>query len=444
MSILQTIQKQPRFIIIACVFIITLIVARIAILPFSPPGFYIDEAATGAHVVSMLDHGTNANNQAWPLYSASFGGGYTTPPYLYPLVAWSAIFGTHEVSLRYFSEFITLLSIGIMALAVRYWFGKRIALITAIVGLAMPWNWLQGSIAWDPVMVPLFIVLSFFAFSALLFSKSRKLKIASTILMPVALIALAYVYPPARVTAPLLYVLFYTILYLKQAMSFKIILVSAFAAFILAIPLGLFMIQPEALARSSSLSVFSQGSFITGIGILALNFLALINPIFLFFVGDFNLRHSTLFQGMLGIGALIPAIVLIIHAVRHRRIRFAPYQNKVHLFVTVAVLGALFGILGSALTAEGQPHSLRATAAWPFLLLLITLGWYMIFEARRRVLTYSAVVLFTVTTFIYAVDLVAFYPARAADSFDVPIRQKIQNGEATDYPSIVLDYYKNK
>jgi hypothetical protein len=147
---------------------------------------------------------------------------------------------------------------------------------------------------------------------------------------------------------------------------------------------------------------------------------------------------------MLGIGALIPDIVLTVHAIRHRQVRFSPSKNKVHLFVVIAVLGILFGILGSALTSEGQPHSLRATAAWPFMLLLITLGWYLIFETRRKILTYTAIFVFSVTTLVYAVDLAVFYPARAADSFDVQNRQKIQNGEQTDYPPIVIDYYKNK
>lgn len=444
MSILEFINKQPRFSVIACVFIIGLIITRIVILPSSPPGFYIDEAATGAHVVHMVEEGTNAHHQAWPLFSSSLGGGYTTPIYLYPLTVWSSVFGTHEISLRYFSEFITLISIAFLALAVKYWLGGKMALVGAIVGLALPWGWLQGSLAWDPTMVPLFVAISFFAFSALLFSASRKLKIISMILLPVALIALAYVYPPARVTAPLLYAMFYIILYLRQAISLRVILLSAFGAFLLVLPLALFMFQPEALGRTSSLSVFSHNSILQALTSLALNLLLLLNPVFLFFVGDPNLRHSTMFQGMLGIGALIPVLVLILHAIKHRGVRLSPLTNKLHLFLFITILGTIFGLLGSALTAEGQPHSLRATATWPFMVLLITLGWYIIFEAKRRALTTSAILVFTVATLFYAVDLLAFYPTRAATSFDSHIRTKLKNGESADYPPMVLDYYENK
>jgi len=444
MSILSYIKQQPRFVIIACLFIFILVGLRVAILPFSPPGFYIDEAASGAHVVSMLAQGTNAHGQAWPLFSSSLGGGYTTPIYLYPVTAWSAIFGTSEVSLRYFSEFITLLAVGFISLATSFWLGKRIALVAAIVGLALPWGWLQGSLAWDPAMVPLLVAVSFFAFSALLFSRSKSLKITSTILLPVTLIALAYLYPPARVTAPLLYLTFYVTLYIRKAMSLKIILLSAAAAFVLVLPLAAFMIQPEALGRTSTLSVFSGTSLIGGLGTLGLNILLLLNPVFLFFVGDFNLRHSTLFQGMLGFGALIPVVVVVAYAIKNRRIKFSPKKNTRHLFILIAALGVLFSILGSALTGEGQPHSLRASAAWPFMVLIISLGWYIIFEARRRVLTYVAVAVFIVGTAAYTVDIAFYYPARAAESFDVPAREKLFQGQQTDYPPMVLDYYKNK
>jgi hypothetical protein len=440
MSVLQYIKHQPRFVIIACLFIIALVGIRIAILPFSPPGFYIDEAATGAHVVSMLEHGTNAHGQTWPLFSSSLGGGYTTPIYLYPLTAWSALFGPSEVSLRYFSEFMTLLAVGFMALASSFWLGKRMALVAAIVGLALPW----GSLAWDPAMVPLLVAVSFFAFSALLFSRSRSLKITATILLPVTLIALAYVYPPARVTAPLLYLTFYVTLYLRKAMSLKVILLSAAAAFLLVLPLAAFMVQPDALDRTSTLSVFSHASLIEGIGKLGLNVLLLLNPVFLFLVGDLNLRHSTYFQGMLGLAALIPAIVLVVHAIKNRRTQFSPRKKKLHLFILIACLGILFSILGSALTSEGQPHSLRATAAWPFMVFAITLGWYFIFETKRRLLIYGAIAVFIIGTTVYAIDFAFYYPTRSAESFDVSAREKLVHGEQSDYPPMVLDYYKNK
>ncbi len=134
--------------------ILLLILMRIFILPLSPPGFFKDEAASQAHVVMMVKNHTNTAGQSWPLFSQSLGGGFTTPVYLYPLSAWAMIFGSSNISLRAFSQFATVIAILFVALGMRLWLGKRSGLIALAVGLALPWNWLQGSIAWDPVMTP--------------------------------------------------------------------------------------------------------------------------------------------------------------------------------------------------------------------------------------------------------------------------------------------------
>jgi 4-amino-4-deoxy-L-arabinose transferase-like glycosyltransferase len=437
-------KQLPRLNTLLLVLIIALIVVRVVVLPFSPPGFYIDEAATGAHVVAMLQHGTDAHGQAWPLFSSSLGGGYTTPVYLYPLTLWAMLFGASETALRYFSEFVTIASVIILALGVRYWFKNRGALITAVVGLALPWGWLQGSLAWDPVMVPLFVALSFFTFSCLLFSTSRRAKLICQFILPISLIALAYAYPPARVTAPLLYLTYYAILVYKKTISLRTIILTIIGSCIISLPLLLFMLTPEALGRTSSLSVFSHTSIFDGLIQFVLNLFTLINPKFLFFDGDFNMRHSTGVQGMLGLASLLALLALIVYALKHRHVRFSPRKNNTHLFILIAVAGTLFGLMGSALTAEGQPHSLRATAAWPFLAAIIGLGWYLIFTSRRRALQYTAVSFFIVCTTLYVIDFVAFYPTRARDSFDVLIRQDLQAGNNTTYPSMVTDYYANK
>jgi hypothetical protein len=354
------------------------------------------------------------------------------------------IFGASETALRYFSELVTITSVIVLALGVRYWFKKRGALVTAIVGLALPWGWLQGSLAWDPVMVPLFVSLSFFAFSCLLFSTSRPTKLFAMFILPISLIALAYAYPPARVTAPLLYVTYYAILLSKKAISLRTIILTIIGSCAISLPLLLFILTPEALSRASSLSVFSHTSLFDAIIQFVVNLFILINPIFLFFVGDFNMRHSTVVQGMLGLASLPAALALLVYVIKHRHLRFSPTKNKTHLFVFVVIAGTLFGLMGSALTAEGQPHSLRATAAWPFLAAIIGLGWYGIVASHRRALQYTVVSFFVVCTALYVIDFVAFYPTRAAESFDVPIRQELQSGKETNYPTMVIDYYANK
>lgn len=438
------IKNLSRFEIIAIGAILLLLVIRFAITPFSPPGFFLDEAATGAHVTAMLQHSTNAHGQPWPLFSASLGGGYTTPVYLYPLVAWAAIFSANELSLRYFSVFVTCLAIILLALGMRYWLKRKAFYITTFSALAMPWGWIQGSLAWDPAIVPLFVAAGFLCFSAGLLSSNKKIQLAGIIGLPTALVALAYAYPPCRITAPLLFALFYGVLYFKKRISLKVVAGCSVLAAVIALPLAIFMLQPDALERSKALSIFYEVSFFEAIGRLLLNLTLLLNPIFLFFFGDPNIRHATGFQGMLGLAALPAIAALLYHLFQKRTSKFTPLTNNTHLLLLISVLGVAFGVLGSALTNEGQPHSLRATATWPFMTILVSIGWYILVTYYKKRVVYRAYIFFAICTLFYISDLAIIYPPRAADAFDVPVREKIYNGEVVDYPGLSIRYYETK
>lgn len=423
--------------------IIVLIIMRFSLLVIAPPGFYVDEAASGAHAIALLHHGTDAHGQPWPFFTASLGGGYTTPIYLYPLAAWAAVFGPSEYALRAFSMFSTVLACLVLGLAMRRISGSATAGFGAIAaGLALPWGWLQGSLAWDPAMVPLFVALSLWTFSVLLTTTHRHQRLIAAAILPLSLIALAYVYPPCRVTAPLLVIAYYALLFWRQKISLRHLLVVAAASAVLVIPLALFMFQPDALARSQALSVFHGHSLITGLISLVGNFLSLINPLFLFVTGDTNLRHSTSVQGMLGLAAIIPLGALLWMAVKRYPGRALLHQpNPITLLGLVALFGIAASFLGSALTAEGQPHSLRATAAWPFFVILITLGWRVLAQAPERI-GRTAIIIAVSATLLYTIDLALLYPRRAATSFDVSQRQAISDHKPIDYPDLAQDYYR--
>ncbi len=426
--------------------IVLLILLRFVLLLITPPGFYVDEAATGAHVVAMLKHGTDAHGTAWPLFSASLGGGYTTPVYLYPLTAWAAIFGTSEVSLRAFSQFVTIAAILILGVTTRLWLGKKQALIALVAGLILPWNWLQGSLAWDPVLVPLCVAAAFLGFSLLFLESSKKARMAGYVLLPFSLLALAYVYPPCRVTAPLLFAVAYIFLLWQKRISLRNVSITCAVSALIAIPLAIFMFQPEALERSQQLSVFYHHGIVSGLVQLVINIGLLINPFLLFITGDPNIRHSTGLQGILGIAALLPLCALAIYAWRRRAsvTMSTLHLHKRQLLVVIALIGWLSALIGSALTNESQPHSLRATAAWPFIIILVTLGWEVLRNTQKTWLLRTAIGVAIVATMFYVADLAFFYPARAASGFDVTVRQAIYSKQQVSYPDLALQYYRNK
>lgn len=401
--------------------IIVFILARILILPLSPPGFYVDEAATSVHVVAMVTHQTNAQGQAWPLFSQSLGGGFTTPVYLYSLSAWAGVFGSSNISLRAFSQFVTVIAILFVALGMRLWLGKRSGLIALAVGLALPWGWLQGSITWDPVMTPLMVSIAFFGFSLLITRTSSKSRLTGMILLPTSLIFLAYSYPPYWVSAPILFLAAYLTLYFKKHISIKNIIVSCVAAAILAIPLLLFILQPNTLDRTSNIGIFSNVTILEGIGLFLKNILLLINPVFLFIYGDSNMRHSVGIQGMLGLAALIPIGVLACFAIKKLfRNKKKLFENQEFTVVMIGICGFIISLIGSALTNEGQPHSLRACGAWPFAIILVTVGWGLILRQKQKWLKRTAITIFILASLAYSIDLAFFFPVRSANDFDAP------------------------
>lgn len=422
---------------IAKIAIPILVILHFSILTISPPGFYIDEAATGSHVVSMLKNQTDANGQSWPLFSSSLGGGYTTPTYLYPVTVWSMIFGDSEYALRAFSQFATIIAIFFIGLSIYLWFDKKAMLIAWRVGLTLPWAWLQGSLAWDPALVPLFVSLWFFGFS--LIEKRTKYKLWGLAILGVSLVCLAYTYPPTRIVAPIL--LGSSLIYLigERKINIKEFIITCLVSLVLVMPLAIFMFQPDALIRSQQLNTFHGISFFDGMTATINNFIDLFNPIYLFIDSGYNLRHGVGAQGMLGFAALIAILYLFISKTGRHEIfnNKKPYKK----LLLISILGISLSYISSALTSEGQPHYLRACAAWPFYVIVITIGWLMILSLKSKIkYMYIALATFCIILFIY--NFAFIYPTKSKEYFDFTKRQEFNSGQTNTYPDIVKRYYQ--
>lgn len=413
---------NDKSIIFLSIIIFLLIFVRIIILPISLPGLYVDEAIGQSHIIAMVKNKTNANGQLWPLYSQSLGGGFTTPVYLYSASIWSSVFGVSNLALRLFSQFITILSIFFVGLSLKILFDKKTALISIIVGLILPWGWLQGGLAWDPVLVPFMTSLVFLGWSIVFSDKSAKKIIFGKILMLFGFLMMMYAYPPYWVSAPILACFLFLLLYIKKIASFKNILFLFLLAIIFLLPLVNFIIQPMSLSRALELSVFNYDSITEGFLTFFINIFKLINPVFLFFVGDSNLRHATGYQGMLGIGAIIPILFAIWSAFKwaKKRKKFSSIQKEIY-FLAVSVISYIACLFGSALTVEGQPHSLRSCAAWVFAVVIITIGWRLIIKHKKRWLIFTAMGILVIGTLFYVVDLSFFYPKRSSTYFGLLI-----------------------
>ena len=425
-------QAQPlqRKVWTAVLFIAAaLIVLRFGLLLHATNPLYIDEIGSAVHASSLLATGHDFAGQAWPLMSKSFGGGYTTGVYLYPLTAWASIFGDSAQALRAFSEFVTVLAIIILAWAGGVWHGKRLAAIMLLVGLTLPWNWVGGTMAWDPAITPLLIALGFLFFSLLARrSYSTQNQILLLVGLTVSFVLAAYSYPPTRVTAPLL--LIGALIFLLHVTKIKRshIAVPVATGAIASLPLLLFLLSPGALGRSSEVSAFHD-SFLAGVWQTIVHFSYLLSPRTLFITGDPNLRHSTLVAGMLGFASVIAIVYAIFRFFRHKKSR-----TFRQLFV-ISCVGIVAGLLGSALTSDPY-HYLRAVAAWPFFVLLISLGWEQIVLHARPAVKYLSLSLAVLGAVFFMLDFALWYPSRSADCFQV--------WPANDYEQAAIDYYTSQ
>jgi 4-amino-4-deoxy-L-arabinose transferase-like glycosyltransferase len=415
--------------------VLVLVALHFLVLIVSPPGFYIDEAATGSHVSSMIEHQTNANGQSWPIFSESLGGGYTTPTYLYPLTIWSMAFGDSEYSLRAFSQFVTILAILFIGLSAYLWLDKKAMLTAWLVGLTLPWAWLQGSLAWDPALVPLFVGLMLFGFS--LIEKRSQYKLWGLVVFCVSSVGLAYTYPPTRIMAPILLAAGMIYLLRRHKITFKDMYIGGILCILAVLPLAIFMVQPDALYRSQQLSAFHNVSFINGMAASITNFIDLFNPSYLFLDSGDNLRHGVGTQGMLGLASLI----CMLGAIYFYRFNTAANNKRYIILLLISALGIALAYIGSALTNEGQPHYLRACAAWPFYVILITVGWSVILSIKSKV-KYLYVALAALCTIFFILNFAFIYPNESKEYFDYTKRQHFSNGKTDIYPDIVKKYYQ--
>lgn len=328
-------------------------------LSFSPPGFYMDEAAGATQVICLSESGFDYYGVHYPLFAAGFPGfGLYTPTFLYGELAWTTIFGHSIEAFRSFSAFITSSTVFFLYFYIKNIGSQRAAIYVAFAASIMPWAFQFSRIAWDPPVAVLFLV-------AALWASSLK---RGSWLAGVFLALAAYSYPPMRITALVLWIFL-------PGVKLKNKLICLVIALLVCIPLWIEIRDPEFMGRARSLAIWGtfyenpyQRLGIFGLPVLYLKqLLAHFSPYFLFMDGDKNLRHSIQSFGMLSwldLFAILSGFIVSILAIFKKISLKLIFPNSNIYYISA--LGILIGITPAALTNEGLPHALRSLAAWPF------------------------------------------------------------------------------
>jgi hypothetical protein len=351
--------------LVAFLFLLALNSPKFLGLDYSPPDFYGDEVAGATQTLCLLEDAHDFQGNRLPLFAQGFpGAGQYTPVYLYGELIWIKIFGSSKASFRSFLGLVTCLTILFLYLWAINIGGRQLAFYVALAASIMPWAFQFSRIAWDPPLAVLFLTMALWGTSL-----SSRFSWLSSIFIALA----AYSYPPMRIAAPLIFLLIPGI---RWKYKFFVIL----GAGILCIPLLLKMQDPEFLARSRTLAIWTYFNFnpYENLGILAIptlfakQLISYLTPGFLFIHGDTNLRHSIQSFGMLSwldVSAFIALIFLFARKiVKKGEFIFSKNQTQV---LQIALIGILVGMAPAALThTSAIPNALRAIGAWPFFALL--------------------------------------------------------------------------
>ena len=352
---------EVNFLFFGVIFLINLV--RFLGLDFSPPGFFVDEAVGAAHVLCLKQTGADYFGTSYPLFSAGFGGGFYTAPFLYGEALFTSIFGNSIFAFRAFLALVTFLTIVLIYFWTKRETNERTARFALLFATITPWAFQFSRIAWDPPLAPLFLMLG------LVFFQSKKTY--SWILGSLSFAIASYAYPPARIQAFLFLLLIPSLRFRKTIGSFLVWGVAL-------IPLFLRSLDGGFTARAKMLVLWSDypmnpyhDASIFGLTIgFCTQLLNYFTPDFLLLHGDHNLRHSIQVFGMLSypeVFFLCGGVMLFLFRLRQKQ-EFIPKGERVFFIILLA--GIFSGLTAGALTWEGGPHALRAIGAWPFFSIL--------------------------------------------------------------------------
>lgn len=385
----------------------------------SPPGFYVDEAAGAANVLCLKQTGAGELGDPWPIFFPAYDrqmGAFFTAPYIYPLAAWTGLFGETIGSFRLFSAFVSSLSLVGLFFVGTLIGDRKTGWLCLLAGSVSPWIFQFSRIAWDPAILPCLIVW------ALYFSlRSRRLWDAA--IAGLLFSAAAYAYPPAR--AQLAFFLPFLAWYRVSRFGFDRAFAAAFVGTLslVSLPLVVLTLTGEIQGRWRTLSIFSPEHLMSRYGSTSLLYAALtfaknivkhFSPDFLFVHGDYSVRSSTKYVGLLSGLDMLALLALVGGAVRR--------HSRVVGFLLLCGVGYLSAITAASFTWDWIPQALRSFGGAPFVALFTGV---ILREAIERFRHAASAILVVACLFsgYFLWAYFAKYPQEAGEWFDAPVAE---------------------
>lgn len=354
---------------------------RIYNIDNAPPGIYPDEAVNGEDALRALETG----NYEW-FYPANNGReGF----FMNLMAACFYIFGVSILTLKLPSIIFSALTIWGTYLFTKEMFTRRVAFVSAFLTATSFWAINFGRIAFRANMLPAILVFSFyFLFKGLRTKKWWDFAAGG------AIFGLGmHSYISWRI-APIMLIVFIVFLLLSRKNFiqnyWKSILVFLIASLIIAAPMFYTFYQnPEFLeSRSAAVSIFSPEVNNGSVPIAFLKSFSL-SLIKYNFVGDMNWRHNfrpyPLLDPIASIAFIFGITFSIMTFVRLFKQRIKKKLRSLDLEKFSFLLIWFFAMLAPEfLTAEGNPHALRAIGTLPVVFIFAGIGFEFLFHSSKK------------------------------------------------------------
>jgi len=391
-------------IIITGIFLLLLLCFSFAIRIYkvnsAPSGFLIDEASIGYNAYSILKTGKDEHGISFPLVFKAFGD-QKLPLYIYFVVPFIKYFGLSIFSVRLPSILAgSFLPVVIYFLLLEFGFKKKISFFGGIITAISPWTIILSRFGFETNIGLLFFSLGIlFSFISL-----RKKSFIISIIGGLFFGLTMYCYVAYRFITPLIILSYFLLKINKKSFITKTRLIF-FASFLIVIlPLTFTLFTKESTVRlnQSSLNYLSgmkmeinenrtfcsqnlpkilcyssSNKFIFIARTYLYRYINVFSPSYLFLVG--NDKDHALGVDNFGLFYvwLLPFYVLGILSMISR------FRNKRFTSVDIFVCFGLFVSVTPSLLAE-NPHILRLSALFPFIVILVSHGISFVEEYIKR------------------------------------------------------------
>lgn len=383
-----------------------------------PNGFYRDEAFVGYDAYSIAETWRDQYGEFMPLFARA-DGFFNESLYRFITAVSVAILGLDELSTRLPAAIVGTLSVWALFALVNTWFDRHLAYLASLFLAISPWHIQFSRVAVSSILLPCFFCLALWLFG-------KGLKRPNFLLPSAATFAITlYTYSSARVFVPL-FMLGLLYLFRKELLQHRRQTLAACLLFLAVfIPLFAFWITPEGMARARmtlSTDYFS----------IPLYYLSYLNPLFLFYDGDPNPRHSLLHMGQLYHCELL----LVLPGL------WGLYKERTKASAMLWLWLALYPIPAALTEPE---HALRAIVGAPLFAILSAYGFSATIRACsvphiKRNLVLAGAVILVINVSVYCKYYFVDYPLYGARAWQYGMKDAISYVKEQELGKVVMSH----